>query len=361
MQMHARYPNLSEYVDSNLPPDNGRDLALAGPSTQEIRRHAGSEEQTRPLVASTFWQSYVNSDAFERELTRYGMSLTVLGEGEPLIVTHGFQRYTLLLPSHQISGPISFVAEVTAAELHEGWYRANTRRLFARDLPPYIPNPIRIQEELGLTPQVAVEAYELQRFYVLIVPWMEEELTTVPCPACMVDTSGVCPSTAGAIVQDSVGRVGVTAAAHAVPVGSSVEVNSYPAYVVARADDAKYDCCFIHVPGVSWVGLCSPSYGPLKLAPRMNEPASFDRVGHGKVVTSVRAFNYELPYIDPHLQQTVRTDYVTSRGDSGAALLDNNNYILGFAHSRSAANASVSYSSWIWADAVFQRLGVTIY
>jgi hypothetical protein len=73
------------------------------------------------------------------------------------------------------------------------------------------------------------------------------------------------------------------------------------------------------------------------------------------------AFNYELPYLDPNLQQTVRTEQVTSQGDSGAALVDSNGYVLGFAHSRSAPNAPFAYSSWIWADAVFQKLNVTIY
>jgi len=52
---------------------------------------------------------------------------------------------------------------------------------------------------------------------------------------------------------------------------------------------------------------------------------------------------------------------VTSQGDSGAALVDLNGYILGFAYSRSAPNAPFAYSSWIWADAVYQKLGLTPY
>jgi hypothetical protein len=65
--------------------------------------------------------------------------------------------------------------------------------------------------------------------------------------------------------------------------------------------------------------------------------------------------------LDPNLQLTVRTDDVTIGGDSGAALIDSDDYILGFAYSRSAVSAPAAYSSWIWADAVFHQLGLTIF
>jgi hypothetical protein len=94
----------------------------------------------------------------------------------------------------------------------------------------------------------------------------------------------------------------------------------------------------------------------------MNQPVSFEGIGSGNAVTTlVRAFNAELPYLDPNLQQTVRTDLVTARGDSGAALVDTDDYILGLAYSRSAASAPATYSAWIWADAVFQKLELTAY
>ena len=96
------------------------------------------------------------------------------------------------------------------------------------------------------------------------------------------------------------------------------------------------------------------------VAPRSNETGNYwgcVSSGQARVV----AFNYELPYIDPNLQQTVRTEQVTSQGDGGAALVDASHYVFGFAHSRSAPNAPFAYSSWIWANAVYQKLGLIPY
>jgi hypothetical protein len=78
-------------------------------------------------------------------------------------------------------------------------------------------------------------------------------------------------------------------------------------------------------------------------------------------MSSIVAWNYELPYLDPNLQQTVRTDLVTSQRDSGAALMEGSDYIVGFAHSRSGENAVATYSIWGWDADVFHRHGLSIY
>src|SRR5262249_55593510 len=138
--------------------------------------------------------------------------------------------------------------------------------------------------------------------------------------------------------------------------GAAITVGGTQAtYVVG---DLQTDCCFLEVPYVS--ANAKTSHGPLKVAPRSNEIVNYNGCvssGQARVV----AFNYELPYLDPNLQQPVRTNQVTSQGDSGAALVDANDHILGFAHSRSAQNAPFAYSSWIWADAAYQTLGLTPY
>ena len=106
-----------------------------------------------------------------------------------MLVVHGYERYTLLLTDPQIDGPRSFVAQPVAGELRQGWHRANSRRLeSARYLPPSVPDPRAIQEALALTPQVVVEAFESQPFFVLVIPPVEEELTAVLSPAWKVDT-----------------------------------------------------------------------------------------------------------------------------------------------------------------------------
>jgi len=364
---HGVTVNLSDYVNSNVESDEGGWLETVGPAARTVHERTGREELTRPLVAGAFWQSYVNSSAFAKDLSRRELSRTAVRAGEPLVVYHSGpsgERYTLLLPTSELTSPRSFPVNVTAQQVRDGWDRANRRRLAkARRSPSLKADSVRMRMAYGLTSKVAIEAAKSQRFYVLVAPPAEEELTSVPAPALGVDVgvpgSG---STAGLIVRDSVGRIAVTTAAHAIPSGSEVSVLGLPMTVIQREDDNKYDCCVLE-----WTPFGTPpphraSHGPLKLAPRTNSPVTFEGLGTGsRVTTYIRGFNLELPYIDPNLQQTVRTDLVTSRGDSGAALIDSEDYVVGLAYSRSAANAPAAYSAWIWADAVFQKLALVAY
>ena len=254
------------------------------------------------------------------------------------------------------------------------WRRGGTkptqqRYSRARELPRGIPHPHDVQEAFALQLGIALEARASQSFELLVAPRVGEELTAVPSPALTVDANaGASVSSAGVFASDSVGRIGVTAAAHAIPSGATVTVGGTAATVQAREDDPKYDACFVEVPtfapGAGGIPKNSRrSHGALKLAPRLNDPVEFEGAGSGSSpvpVTYIRAINYELPYIDPNLQQTVRTDRVTARSDSGAALIDDQDYVVGFAHSRSATNAAVTYSSWIWARAVVEKLNLTV-
>jgi hypothetical protein len=201
----------------------------------------------------------------------------------------------------------------------------------------------------------AIEADSARAFSVVVTGPVPEELTSVVSPPLMVGAGGVA-STAGAWVQDGAHRIGVTAAYHAVQKGAAITVGGTTATYVTG--DALTDSCFLEVPHVP--ANTKTSHGPLKVAPRSNEIVNFS--GHASSGQArVVAFNYELPYIDPNLQQTVRTEQVTSQGDSGAALVDASDYVLGFAHSRSAPNAPFAYSSWIWAHAVYQKISLTPY
>ena len=293
-----------------------------------------------------------------------GFGAFVVDEGEPLIVEHN-GRFSLVLWSSDLGEPVPITVDPTPAEIEEGWHRANEQRdLRATELPPGIPHPREIQEAFALQPGVALEAQASQPFQLLIVPRVEEEPTTVPSPASPVN-AGTFVSSAGVFASDSVGRVGVTAAAHAVPSGTAVTVGGIAGAVVAREDDPIYDACFIEVPAFA-AGIppnARRSHGPLKLAPRMNDRVEFEGIGSGSnPVPSayIRAANYELPYLDPNLQQTVRTDRVTARQDSGAALIDSQDFVVGFAHSRSASNPGLTYSTWIWALAVVSKLQLTV-
>jgi hypothetical protein len=347
---------LSKWMDSQVDPTPGVMLDGVGPTTMFVRDILQSEQHTSTLVANTFWQSYVESPAFSRDLAKVGARPGSVRKHEILVVAHGIFRCSLLLTDDALAaGEVrSFEVTPNKNELASGWmvvarsHSAFAEKLFVATEFPTLP--------LLAPSQVLPEVVNAQPFAVVVAAPMEEEFTSVPSPhapvACLAHVS-----TAGAYVQDAMHRIGVTAAEHAVPAGTNVTVDGLPGVVLGR--DVLTDSCFVHVPLL--VPRRKESHGPLRLAPRQHEPVTFEGAATAAGVTNIVAWNYELPYLDPNLQQTVRTDMVTSQRDSGAALLDGSDFIVGFAHSRSAASAVAGYSSWIWADAVLSRHGLSIY
>jgi hypothetical protein len=117
---------------------------------------------------------------------------------------------------------------------------------------------------------------------------------------------------------------------------------------------ALWIAALLHFPTLTPIGI--RPFGVLQLAPRQHELVSFEGAGSSEAKECrIVAWSYELPYVDPNVQQTVLTNIVTVPGDSGSALIDStNNY------SRSAASAPASYSPWIWADSVMRHHNLTL-
>ena len=88
--------------------------------------------------------------------------------------------------------------------------------------------------------------------------------------------------------------------------------------------------------------------GPMiGLVPRFNETVTFDGI-QGKRETVVLAHTFELPWWHKGCQSRVFTRPDTLPGDSGTALLDDQDRIVGFAHGLSSHNIAVLYSDFIW-------------
>jgi len=348
---------LSQWMDSHVGLSPGVMLDNLGPVTLAVREILQSEQHTSTLVANTFWQSYVKSSAFLRDLAKIGVRPASVRKHEILVVAHGVHRCSLLLSDDSLSvGDVrTLVVTPRKTELLGGWTsaarfqsRSTVSRVVASAEFPTLPH---------LAPsQVLREVVNAQPFSIVVTAPMQEEATSIPSPYAPVQC-GPYGSTAGAYVQDAMHRIGVTAVEHGVLEGVSVTVDGQFGTVLGR--DTLTDSCFIHVPTL--LLRRKVSHGPLRLAPRQHEPVTFEGAATPIGTSNIVAWNYELPYLDPNLQQTVRTDHVTSQSDSGAALIDSAGYIVGFAHSRSAANAVAAYSSWIWADAVFHRHGLSVY
>ena len=65
-------------------------------------------------------------------------------------------------------------------------------------------------------------------------------------------------------------------------------------------------------------------------------------------------------HVLPNSQLKVLTRADTNPGDSGAALLDSQDQVLGFAFYRTGLGAPIEFSAWIWAETVFNAHGLNV-
>ncbi len=138
--------------------------------------------------------------------------------------------------------------------------------------------------------------------------------------------------------------------------GDSVSVNGRRAHVVAK--DVVTDGALVELDSPLRSRVAGPgASGPLVgRGPGNGETMSFEGVRSGAKSCTIVACDPLVPNWVPGLQLRVYTDPVTSGGDSGAALITDTDHVVGFAFHVTDADAPASFSSWIWADSVYQTL-----
>jgi hypothetical protein len=172
--------------------------------------------------------------------------------------------------------------------------------------------------------------------------------------------SGGRVSTAGIVCKDDVGDLGVTACFHGTgPVGTPVIVAGL-AGMVKHADPVQ-DIVFIPMPS----GWAKPSvYGLAGVrstrAPSEAEPVVFEGAGSGaKVSTRVKSHDAGILRMRRTVQLKVQTPADTNTGDSGSALVDGDDHIIGFGFERTAPGDFPELTDWIWAANALDSLGLT--
>jgi hypothetical protein len=339
--------NLEQFVDSISDRDPGRPLEQAGPSGKQLALSLGDPNAARRLIANAFWQAFMNSTALFRTAQILNVRVQGLLASEKIVVyRHNYERFDLLC---FVEGPMGTpqyaLVNPTPSELVSG--AAN----FFRKVRHYPGN------QALYNPILAIEALEASPFAIIVMPAPETVLTKLPSHCCSVtDVAGTMLSTAGVVALDTGGRIGVTAAYHAVLDAPQVEVGGILGYV--RVSDLVTDSCFIEVlpPQVGTKGLNGPMQNML---PRGNQRASFEGSTSGMTTTRITAWSLELPNVLQNTQGKLYTSLCTNPGDSGAALVTDDDYVVGFAYEMSGPNSPIEFSSWIWADSVYKALHLT--
>lgn len=343
--------NLSDLADSMLGTEQ-QSLLGGGPHSHSLYGFIRSETHTEPLIATIFWQTFITSPAFGRTLSEIGASPVAVIGGEKFVVQHS-GRHDLMVFDPLFKGKPTKVASVKVSR--DDFVAAGRRARLPIWTEP-ASGPLK-----GGHLEIAIEAMNAARFGLIVASQPELLYTAfVPHPPVEVcepasTASASRLSTVGVIARDVGKNLGVTTALHAIKGLSSVTVNDvgthYDGEVVST--DPITDSCFIRVPNLD-TGNRQKAEGPLSgITPGKGETVHFEGMSSGRVSTRVIGWSPELPLVVPGSQLKLLTLPVTQQGDSGAALTNNDDKVLGFAFYRTGFQALIEFSAWVWAESVF--------
>jgi hypothetical protein len=387
---------VSDFADDILGGTPGVDLTRVGAAaeafTERVRGLGHDGPVAAMLLATTYWQAFILSPAYERAFGKADVDPALDGRIDRMVVPHPVAgpyvppRFDLLVFSDAHDGdPVELEARITEDELAAGWGRARDEFFEAvGEVTALTPAHLAFE---GFAP--LHEAYKNASFRLLLARRPKTMPTAVPSPAW--DTrrqpGDADYGSAGLIARDADGVLGVTVANHlfcrddpapsATAIGTPVSVRGVRAEVVSS--HLITDSCFAALPEAA------PSVGVLATggtAVTFQEPveagigavtgiASGHAPGNGTELTFTGALSQVKTLVvqgcDPfvyvpsrYVARCVYTEIGTDVGDSGAALLDPDRRAVGFAFERSEYDDKPEWSSWIWAEAVMRAHDLTL-
>lgn len=171
-------------------------------------------------------------------------------------------------------------------------------------------------------------------------------------------SSGANNAIAGVFAKNSEGKEGVTIARHAIkhqpliPGATKIFLKGHLGTVLS--EDCSSDSCFVEIDPSLLGNHPRPMKGVLRgMFPRLQEKVSFTNQNGERTETVISDWSLDLLDIEMGNQVKVFTPPCTNPGDSGTALIDSQDHVVGFAFKRSGIGKELGYSSWIWADSVF--------
>jgi hypothetical protein len=202
------------------------------------------------------------------------------------------------------------------------------------------------------------ELYLVAQPQVVLTRRPRMELLCVPSPHMRIET-GAKTSTAGVLCRDPQGELGVTGCLHGTgPVGTRVIVDSHECRV-KLANDVQ-DIVFIPLPpGHAPAGMKGLAGVRRDREPARADPVHFDGATNPNATTRIFGADLGLLRARPTVMLKVQTDPDTDEGDSGSALLDKEERVLGFAFERTGFNDYPQFTDWIWAANALASLQLT--
>jgi len=172
-------------------------------------------------------------------------------------------------------------------------------------------------------------------------------------------------SSIGVIGKNKNGHDGCTTCYHdfqGIKVGAKIHVNGQKATI--NSVDILSDSCFATFDNPNRIPTSTTVNGPLSgISPRSGQICKFSGITSGSGNATVTSWDPSIPYIGPqtgliNMQKVYSTPSV-NRGDSGAALVDAQGNVIGFAAFRTGVGFPVPFAAWIWAENVYYSHSIT--
>lgn len=355
---------LTDLADQ-LPSAPANFLPSAGPASEQVLDLLRNETLTQPFLATLFWHAFVRTRWYGVALGRAGVS--GIGQFDRIVVPHdGGNRFDLvvLVPGYQ-GDTVPVMAEADPRDLTfevaPGPARALAQSV-GRDEPEFGGRRARrvppgYQEMLG---RAVAEVAQVQEFGLIVAPAPDlEPLSGVAAqPSVPVyDAGGTVAASVGVFQRDGA-RVLATTALHAVQSRQTVPVGTGSGTVISR--DPVTDSCLLELdhdpfPGGYGLNGCSRIRPP-----RQYIQTAFDGAGSAAPkTTTLHGFDESILDVQPFLATKLYTHPDTVPGDSGSALVEpSSDEVLGFAAYRSSMASAQRFSAWVWAEQVYDALGL---
>jgi hypothetical protein len=342
---------MSAVMDELLGSDIGAPLSSAGPACARVME-AMPQAAGQSFLATVFWWLFTKSPAYLETVYQLGAAI----DARPVVVCHAEgTRFDLLLldpqrgddwAALQLDGqrtPVRMASPDVSEERLSGVLRR-------ADLVDAVEPATLLAS--------ARELAALSQFGVAVATAPEEIPTCAVSPSVpLLPADGMPVATLGAFLSDDEGSAAdtciVTTVDHALKGDwQRLTVGGAPLDVIARHPES--DSCLLRVKRSLLDGRQrSGLRGPLRTVPTAYQFATFDGAASGP--KRVRVMDWDPSIVDPSADELVRiyTEADTRVADSGAALIDENDFIVGFARRVTGYNAPIQYSLWTYALMVY--------
>lgn len=341
-------------MDKLIGASKGVRLLDSGPAAHRFAQLVEPAERAEPLIAGVFWWAVWQGDLLMDSLLKHDVDPKSV---HALLVAHAHvTRFDLLLLADDYSGdpvrlPLRFYPEEVSDQF--GYLRKVPRGTAADRIRQRYP---QVSDDLvhDFIREVALAG----EFGAVLAAKPDLDPTGVPDPAVNVlDLNSDREARAGLVLRHN-GQLYATSAMHTFSgIGSKARVGSADGEVIR--EDIITDSCLIQLDEDPQLPLLQGFAGVMRgILPPLGEPAWFGRPDDGRINTVVQMADMSILSPQQNFASKIYTLADTRNGDSGVALLDTSNRVLGFAVYRTGISARLPFSQWIYAEQSLAALGM---